>query len=57
VASKSSRCIEVLSDLYSGKSIRVCSGSRFVGEGDRGAKNLTITQRRRGFDRFGPLEA
>jgi hypothetical protein len=30
----------------------VCSGSRLVGEGDRRAKNLMVTQRRKGFRQF-----
>jgi hypothetical protein len=39
----------LVSDLYYGSPPGVCSGSRFVGEGDRRAKNLMVTQRRKGF--------
>jgi hypothetical protein len=43
----------LVSDLYYGSPPGVCSGSRFVGEGDRRAKNLMVTQRCKGFRQFG----
>jgi hypothetical protein len=35
----------------------VCSSSRFVGEGDHGAKNLMVTQRRKGFRQVRAIES